>query len=62
MLQLVRWANETGRKVEGGRVDSDYENSSIEFIPWLIKNEFIDEIDYRELHTGSYGMTALNIS
>lgn len=59
-ILLVEWAEETGRKLEKGVVEIDYLNENIKFIGWLNKKGYIEHMDYRELHTGSYGKTHLS--
>jgi len=57
--QLAVWAKETGREVINYKVKNDYSNQQIEYMGWLNKNEFIEDVDYRELHTDDYGDTIL---
>ncbi len=35
---------------------------SMKFPDWLLDNKFIEPVKHRELHTGSYGETALSFS
>jgi len=57
--QLAIWAKETGREVVNYRVESEYQNQQIDYMGWLNKNGFIEDVDYRELHTDDYGTTVL---
>ena len=57
--QLVVWAKETDREVVNHSVKDDYKNQQIEYMGWLNKNGFIEDVDYRELHTDDYGNTEL---
>ena len=56
---LQSWANETGRKLESGVVESDHVNENIDFLGWINKKGYVEEVNYRELHLGSYGKTRL---
>ena len=56
---LIEWAKETGRDLVDGIVQSDYKTRNVDFIGWLNKNGYIEDVDYRELHTGCYGETRL---
>ena len=58
---LVRWANENKRTInELGTVEDDYDFEGIEFLSWLSQNQYIEDVNYRELHVGSYGETKLS--
>ena len=53
--KLEEWAKETGRALVDGEVKSDYMNKEIEYMAWLSKNEYVENVEYRELHTEDYG-------
>lgn len=57
---LVKWAEETGREINDGIVNCDDKNENIEYLGWLNKKEYIEDVEYRELHMGSYGETELH--
>lgn len=58
--QLLAWAEETGREVVDFAAPADWENDNVDLIGWLSVNNFIADINYRELHTGDYGETELS--
>ena len=57
---LVKWAESTGREINNGIVRSNRINKNIEFLGWLNKSGYVEDIEYRELHIGSYGDTELS--
>lgn len=65
--QMLYWAQEIGIEVVRGGVDSGegwvddgLPTTPIQYIGWLSKQGFIEDIECRELHTGSYGKTRLS--
>ena len=59
--QMNSWALETNRKVVNGRVERD-RSKEIDYVSWLSKKGFIEEIEYREMHTNEYAATVLDES
>lgn len=58
--QLQKWAGETGRIINvEGWVPRDYENEKSDFLKWLLSKNLIEEVEYREMHTGCYSDTDL---
>ena len=62
---MVLWVNETGRVMsEHADVESDYRQKQrtgdIVFLAWLNEKGFIEDLPYRELHTGENGETCLS--
>jgi hypothetical protein len=57
--KLKEWASETGRPLINSVVKADDNNQKIEFTGWLNKNNYIQDVEYRELHTDYYGDTVL---
>ena len=58
--ELLAWAKETGRKVVEGVAERDRSNKNIDYLGWLNKSGFIEDVAYRELHIGDYGETELS--
>ena len=69
--ELINWCNDTGRVYKHYNDDHDpvYEvecdynqkniTDSIKFLEYLNRKNIIVDVNYRELHTGSYGETQL---
>lgn len=57
---LIKWAKETGREINDGVVPPDCKNKNLEYLGWLNKKGYIEDVDYRELHIGSYNETKLS--
>ena len=59
--QMSAWAKETHRKLINDRVERDH-SKEIDYVSWLSKKGFIEEIEYREMHTDEYAATVLDES
>jgi len=59
-VQLAAWAAETGREMTGDGVYSNYQNKQIDYMGWLNRNGFVEDVTFRELHIGDYGETELS--
>ena len=57
--QMIVWAKETDREILKEEITNDYNNKNIDFMEWLNRTGFIEDVEYRELHTGNYGDTIL---
>lgn len=58
--KLAEWAEENGKELKGGGVYSGWSSRGVDFLGWLNSNNYIAEIEYRELHLGGYGDTRLS--
>ena len=61
--KFIEWAKETNEEIDKNFcVVRDYERGrpDVGFIEWLNKSGYISDVNYRELHTGSYGDTRLS--
>lgn len=57
---LLEWAKEIGGEVDAdGLVPPVSGDKNITFLGWLNKNNYIEDVDYRTLHIGSFGDTKL---
>jgi len=54
---------ETGQKITGNEIlRKDSKRLEISLIGYLNKNGFISDVEYREVHTGSYGEVCADIT
>ena len=51
------WCKDTNRDIKEATCEIGCNNKEIDYVPWLLRNGIIKELEYREFHTGSYGST-----